>query len=65
MPNQADQFGKTSLLKIARFFSALALVTLVATSHVPPAMPALRVVTVPILEDNYAYLVIDEDSKTV
>ena len=27
------------------------------------AMPALRVVTVPILEDNYAYIIIDEDSK--
>jgi len=28
-------------------------------------MPALRVVTVPVLSDNYAYLVVDEESRTV
>eukprot|EP00802_Teleaulax_amphioxeia_P022813 Tamp_23300.p1 GENE.Tamp_23300~~Tamp_23300.p1 ORF type:complete len:288 (+),score=48.22 Tamp_23300:82-864(+) len=27
-------------------------------------MPALRVVTVPVLSDNYAYLVVDEESRT-
>lgn len=27
-------------------------------------MPALRVVTVPILEDNYAYIIVDETSKS-
>jgi len=35
-----------------------------ASTNAPPTMPALRVVTVPILEDNYAYLLVCEASKT-
>jgi beta-lactamase superfamily II metal-dependent hydrolase len=46
----------------------LACLLLSATASSPArpalAMPALRVVTVPILEDNYAYIIVDETSKS-
>jgi len=51
-------------LRLAVAFTFLAVSAALGTLQ-PTAMPAaLRVVTVPILEDNYAYLIVDETSKT-
>lgn len=57
-------------LPTARPLAVLGLCLLLAAAAASPpalpalAMPALRVVTVPILEDNYSYLLIDESSKS-
>jgi len=58
-----EDLGKTP--RHARLLVALAALGLSAAVAPPPAMPALRVVTVPVLSDNYAYLVVDEESRTV
>ena len=60
---QGRTLGKTP--RHTRLLVALAALGLSAAVAPPPAMPALRVVTVPVLSDNYAYLVVDEESRTV
>ena len=61
---KGGHLGKTPR-HAARLLVALAALGLSAAVAPPPAMPALRVVTVPVLSDNYAYLVVDEESRTV
>ena len=63
-PDASFHNRKIVRLRLAVAFTFLAVSAALGTLQ-PTAMPAaLRVVTVPILEDNYAYLIVDETSKT-